>query len=171
MLLSLDLGMTTGWGLYRMGQRLGSGSWNLEHRWKARGDVFLELLLKTVSAQRVRVLAHEHVPSLHQHAGVDAAHLFGGWLLIIEMVRVRTAITVVRVTSPEVYRAAGVVRPPRAPKELSPTERRRAQADRRVELKRRIVLAAHARGWPVLNDNEADACFVGVAALAKGAGS
>lgn len=39
--------------------------------------------------------------------------------------------------------------------------------ERRAENKRRMVAAAHARGWPVADDNEADACFVGVAAMAK----
>lgn len=171
MLLSLDLGMWTGWGLFKDGRRVGSGTWVLAHRTVARGEMFLDKLLRTVRAQRVQVLAHEHVFSLHQHAGVDAAHLFGGWLELIEIVRIRHALPVVRVNTSEVHAAAGIVKPPRVPKDLSPTEHRRAQAERRDELKRRIVVAAHSRGWPVLNDNEADACFVGVAALAKGTGT
>ena len=174
MLLALDLGLLTGWSLFRDAIRLSSGTWNLRNPFgsltcnRARGDVFLDKVLRTVAAQRVTVLAHEHVPSLHQHAGVDAAHLFGGWLELIEMVRCRTGIRVVRVTSPEVHAVSGVVMPPRITRGLPDVERRRAKADRREELKRRVVAAAQARGWQVLNDNEADACFVGVAALAKG---
>jgi hypothetical protein len=170
MLLALDLGMRTGWALFSNGRRLASGTWILADRWRARGDVFLDLLLRTVAAQRIQVIAHEHVPSLHQHAGVNAAHLFGGWLELIEIVRMRTTISVVRINTSEAHAAAGLVRPPRTPKGLSPAARRRSQAERREEIKRRTVAAAQARGWPVKDDNEADACFVALAALAKGTG-
>ena len=71
--------------------------------------------------------------------------------------------------TPEVHAAAGVVKQ-RAPKGLSESEKRKASAARRLDLKQQVVAAARARGWPVLDDNEADACFVGVVALTKGTG-
>lgn len=168
MLLALDLGMTTGWSLWKDGARLASGTWRLAHRNRARGEVFLEMLLQTVKAHQIEVIAHEHVPSLHQHAGVDAAHLFGAWLELIEIVRMRHALSVVRVMTSEVHAAAGVVKPPRAGKGLTPTERRRYSAARRDAIKRQVIAAAHERGWQVLDDNEADACFVGAVALTRG---
>lgn len=161
MLLALDLGMRCGWSLWTTaGRYLGSGTWQLgKDKSRDRGDVFLLRVQTKVQAQGVTVLAHEHVASLHQHAGADAAHLFGGWLMLLSMIARRTRVRLLRVEQPEVYAASGVKKA--GPKVFPDKELRR------TENKRRLIDAARVK-WPgVQDDNEADACFVGVAALAK----
>jgi len=168
-LLALDLGMTTGYAFFAAGQRLGSGVWHLgADRTRDRGDLFLLHVQSFVQSHGVEVIAHEHVPTLHQHASADAAHLFGGWLMLLSMVARRTRAKLHRVETPSVYAASGV-KPDRrpAPRGVTDAERRRLSEQRRARNKAAVVAAAQARGWPVRDDNEADACFVGLAALAE----
>lgn len=163
MLLALDLGMHCGWALFVNDRRLASGTWHLgKDPSRDRFDEFLLRLLSKVCGQGVKVIAHEHVPALQQHASADAAHLFGGWLAILTIVARRTNTQLLRVMTPEVHAAAAF--------ERAKAREFRDKDKRRKENKRRIVEAAHRRGWLVADDNEADACFVGAAALAKGAG-
>lgn len=152
MLLALDLGMHCGWALFTgAGARLASGTWHFGKNKRARSQ-----------GQRVATIAHEHVASLHQHAGADAAHLFGGWLMLLAMVGRRTGARIVRVEQPQVYAASGVRKA--SPREFPD------KGLRREENKRRLIAAARVR-WPsIADDNEADACFVGLAAMAKGTG-
>lgn len=170
-LLALDLGMHCGWAYFEGGQRMHSSTWHFgKDRRLDRGDEFLVLVDSFVRAHRIKVIAHEHVATLHQHAGVDAAHLFGGWLMLLAMISRRTTARLHRVETPSVYAASGV-RPDRrrAPRGASEAERRRFAEERREKNKAAVIEAALRRGWQVGDDNEADACFVGLAALAEGA--
>lgn len=170
-LLALDLGLRCGWALFDGSQRVASGTWHLgKDRDRDRGDEFLSQLESFAKEHAVKVIAHEHVAALRQHVSADAAHLFGGWLMILAIVSRRTAARLHRVETPSVYAASGV-RPDRrrAPKDASKKERKRLSEARREENKCRAIEAARARGWQVGDDNEADACFVGVAAIAEGA--
>ena len=136
---------------------------------RGRVDAFFLRLLGAVQGHGVKVIAHE---SVHRHMGVDAAHVFGGWLAIVELVAGRTRARVIGVRTQDIHAAAGHVPDrKRGPKSTSAADRRRAAAARRKSNKEAIVAAARARGWDVASDDEADACFVGVAAMSKGAGS
>lgn len=170
-LLALDLGMLCGWAYFVDGERIASGTWHLgRDRTRDRGDEFLLRVLAFVQAHGVDVIAHEHVASIHQHASADAAHLFGGWLMLLSMISKRTKAQLHRVETPSVYAASGI-KPDRrrAPKGASKKERARLAAERRERNKAAVIEAARARGWPVGDDNEADACHVGAAALSEGA--
>jgi hypothetical protein len=172
-LLALDLGTKCGWAYFEGGQRAASGTWHLDQdRTRDRGDVFLARVESFVKSHKVDVIAHEHVASLHQHTSADAAHLFGGWLMLLAMLHRRTRVRVYRVETPSVQAASGAkLDRRRAPKGASDAERKRLAAERRENNKQAAIDAARERGWPVGDDNEADACSVGVAALAEGAGS
>lgn len=171
MLLALDLGMHTGWSVWTSeGRYLASGVWHLGSD-AVRGR-FGELLLRAqtkVAAQRARRVAYEHV---HRHAGTDAAHVYGGWLAVLDMLRCLTHVELVPVTTSEIHAIAKVKRA-RSPKVAGQTEaevRRASQARRKIN-KQATVAAARTRGWLVADDNEAEACFCGAAALAKGTGA
>ncbi len=169
MLLALDLGTVCGWALFTAaGVLLASGTWRLDtDPYRGRFDAFFLRLLACAQAHGVKTIAHE---SVHRHAGTDAAHVFGGWLAIVEIVAERTRAEVVGVRTQEIHAAAGH-KPDRkrGPKAAAKAEQRRGAAARRRANKEAIVAAAQARGWQVADDNEADACFVGVAVLSKGA--
>ena len=171
MLLALDLGMRTGWSLWTSGGRLlASGVWRLgkDHGRGRFGELLLRLRAR-VGAHGVKVVAYEHV---HHHTGNDAAHVYGGWLAVLDMLAHLTGVELVPITTPEIHAIAGVKRAtsPRVEGQAD-AERRAARATRRKENKTAIVAAARARGWLVADDNEAEACFCGAAALAKRTGS
>lgn len=160
-LLALDLGMLCGWSLFFDGVRIASGTWRLGHDpTRGRFDEFFLRVLSAVQAQRIEVVGYEHV---RRHMGATAAHVFGGWLAQLDTMQHRTRARLVGVRTQDLHAAAGVE-----------TASRREFPDkeaRREENKRRMVAAAHARGWPVTDDNEAEACFVGLFVLSKGAGT
>ena len=167
MLLALDLGMHTGWSLWPRGQRLASGVWHLgADRHRGRFGEMLLRLGSMIQAQRIRRVAYEHV---HHHTGNDAAHVYGGWLAVLDMLVHQLAIVLVPVTTSEIHAVAGVKRAS-SPRVADQTEKekRAASQQRRLENKAAVVTAAQARGWPVADDNEAEACFVGLAAVTKG---
>lgn len=165
MLLALDLGLLCGWSLWtREGRYLASGVWQFgRDKTRDRGDEFLLRVLAKVQANKVRCIAYEHIASLHQHASADAAHLFGGWLMILGIVASRTRAELQRIQQPEVYAASGITKA--GPKAFPDKDLRRQ------ENKRRLIEAAQAR-WPrVADDNEADACFVAQAAMTQRTGA
>ena len=165
MLLALDLGMRCGWSLWTLEDRyLASGVWHLgRDKTRDRGDEFLLRVLSKVQAQKVQRIAYEHIASIHQHASADAAHLFGGWLVLLGIVARRTRAELQRIQQPEVYAASGIQKA--GPNAFPDKNLRRA------ENKRRLIEAAQVR-WPkVADDNEADACFVALAAMAQRTGA
>lgn len=159
LLLALDLGMSCGWALFSAaGVRIASGTWKLgASPGRSRFGHFL-LLLRTRVAAGVRHVAYEAV---HRHAGTDAAHVYGGWLAQLAELEALTGVSLVGLRTQDLHAAAGVSRVSKA---VEPDKTKR-----RAEHKRRMVAAAVARGWPVKNDNEAEACFCGLAALTQGA--
>lgn len=166
-LLALDLGLKCGWALFGGGARLASGTWHLAEDGGSRFNALHIRLLSLVQSHGVTTIAYE---SVHRHAGTDAAHVFGGWLAILELVAGRTRAKVVGVRPQDIHAAAAVrTDRRRAPKGASKTERRQISESRRKNNKSAVIEAAHARGWPVKDDNEADACFAGLAAQAEGA--
>ena len=160
MLLALDLGMHTGWALFtRAGARLASGVWHLgKDQVRGRFGELLLYLRTKVGAQGVKRVAYEHV---HHHTGIDAGHVYGGWLAVLDPI-----------TTSEIHAIAGVKRA-RSPKRegLSQADLRKAAKVRRDTNKMSTVEAARVRGWAVADNNEAEACFCGIAALAKGTGA
>ena len=171
MLLALDLGMHCGWALFtRAGARLASGVWHLgKDTVRGRFGELLLYLRTKIGAQGVRRVAYEHV---HHHTGIDAGHVYGGWLAVLDMLVHATHVALVPITTSEIHAIAGVKRA-RSPKRegLSQAELRKAAKVRRDTNKMSTVEAARARGWTVADDNEAEACFCGIAALAKGTGA
>lgn len=158
MLLSLDLGTRCGWAVWRVdGSRLASGVWQLdEDPRRHRGDLFLLRLLSVVGAYKIRRIAYEHA---RRHTGTTAAHVFGGWLVILQIVARRTGASLHALRTQDMQAAGGVE-----------TASRKAFPDkqaRREENKRRAVAAAQARGWNVVDDNEAEALFAGLASLRR----
>lgn len=172
MLLSLDLGTTCGWALFTAnGTRRASGVWSLdEDPRRSRFELFRLRVLSTVGAYGVRRVAYEHV---RRHAATTAAHVFGGWLAALDEIVYRAAVQLVPLRPQDIHRVAGVEADrSRPPKDAAKAERRRASAARREKNKSAVLAAARARwGETIRDDNEADALFGGVAALAQGAGS
>lgn len=163
MLVGLDLGISCGWSLWHARRLLLSGLWTLDDirarparagrgavLARSRFEVFERKLEALILSHKVDALAFEDV---HAHAGTTAAHVFGGWKAIVAMVAARTGAQLHPVTTGQFRQASGVAY-------ASPREIVDAKA-RRVENKRRTVAAAAALGWPVSDDNEADAIFIG----------
>lgn len=169
MLLALDLGTRCGWALFTAaGVRLGSGVWKLGPSDGRSRYGHLLLLLRTRVAAGVKRVAYEHV---HHHTGNDAAHVYGGWLAQLEELVALTHVSLVPITTSQIHAVAEVKRAT-SPKVAgqNAAEVRAARASRRKQNKTATVAAAHARGWPVADDNEAEACFCAVAALTQGTG-
>lgn len=115
---------------------------------------------------------------------------YGGWLAVLDMLVHATRVRLVPITTSEIHATAGVKRA-RTPKlvgdlrhvgnsggvalvrDAEPTaaELRAAAKVRRDQNKLSTIEAAWSRGWAVEDDNEAEACFCGAAALAKGTGA
>lgn len=84
-LLALDLGTTTGWALRGADGAIVSGTAEFRlDRWQSGGMRFLRFKrwLTEIKHQAggVELVVYEQV---RRHAGVDAAHAFGGWLAIL----------------------------------------------------------------------------------------
>ena len=83
--LALDLGSTTGWALRGRDDHITSGTIvHRNDRWQGGGMRFLRFRqwlteMKHVSGG-IDAVVYEEV---RNHAGTDAAHLFGGWLAIL----------------------------------------------------------------------------------------
>ena len=166
-LLALDLGMSCGWAVFGpTGEREISGTWKLGKD-KTRGR-YGELLLRlqtAVDMNCIGAIAYEHV---HHHTGIDASHVYGGWLAVLDMLTHGTRVGLIPITTSEIHAVAKVSRA-RSPKIAGQTrpEKRKAAAERRVLNKAATLQAARDRGWPVADDNEAEACFCAAAALNK----
>lgn len=164
MLVGLDLGTLCGWSLWHAGRLLNSGLWSLADirarpavAGRSRYEVFERRLEALVVSHRVDGIAFEDV---HAHAGVTAAHVFGGWKAIVGVVAARCSVPVHAVTTGQLRQAAGVAFASKS--EIADADKRRK------ENKRRTVAAAAALGWPVGDDNEADAIFVGAVVARRG---
>ena len=85
--LALDLGTTTGWALRSRDGHITSGTViHRNDRWQGGGMRFLRFRqwlteIKHTSNGLDQVLFEE----VRRHAGVDAAHAYGGWLAILSV--------------------------------------------------------------------------------------
>jgi len=167
-LLALDLATACGWAVFDAGERVASGTWKLKASPGRSRFGHLLLLLRSRVATGVSVVAYEHV---HRHVGIDAAHVFGGWLAQLEELVALTGVRLVPITTSQIHAVAKVKRA-RSPKVAGQTKAEKARAAklRRDKNKAATIAAACARGWPVEDDNEAEACFCGLVALTQRAG-
>ncbi|WP_238925112.1 hypothetical protein [Achromobacter insuavis] len=86
-ILALDLGTKLGWALQRRGRPITHGtesfaprkSWSPGQRWQR----FRTFLHEVVAHNNVHVIAYEDVK---RHAGTDAAHAYGAFLALTELV-------------------------------------------------------------------------------------
>jgi crossover junction endodeoxyribonuclease RuvC len=84
-ILALDLGQKTGWALHAADGTITSGTVEFRNdRWQGGGMRFLRFKgwlteIKQVASGLDAVFFEE----VRRHAGVDAAHAFGGWLSIL----------------------------------------------------------------------------------------
>lgn len=86
-ILALDLGTKLGWALLPRGGQITHGtesfaprkSWSPGQRWQR----FRTFLYEVVSRQNVHVIAYEDVK---RHIGTDAAHAYGAFLALTELV-------------------------------------------------------------------------------------
>lgn len=170
MILALDLGTRCGWALFRNGERFASGVWRLdEDRRCSRCQLLRERVLSVVGVYKVRCVVFEQARG---QRGRRAVLVFGGWLAVLEEVEARTGVELVEVSTEKMRAASGAeLDRSRSPKSASKAERERATAERREKNKAAMVAAARSRGWLVADDNEAEACFVGLAAVTEGTGT
>ncbi len=140
--LGIDPAKRCGWALLdRQGARVASGVWSLsESRHEGGGMKFLRLdryLVEVLDGHRPMAVAYEEV---RRHAGVDAAHIYGGIIAAIARLCEERSI-------PFQGQPVGTV------KKLA-TGKGNADKDA-------MIAAANAR-WSitVVDDNEADALWV-----------
>jgi hypothetical protein len=171
MLLALDLGTACGWALFTdAGKRLTSGVWLLDRADRNRFNVLRGKVEMTVVAYKIKHIAYEHAA---RHAGNDAAHVFGGYLAQLKEVVHGTSITLVPLRPQDVQAASGAtIDRTRGPKTMEKAAKAKAKAARRKNNKAAVLAAARARwGDEIKGEDEADACFVGMAVLAGGTGA
>lgn len=136
--LALDLGAATGWALRTPDDHITSGTLEFRNdRWQGGGMRFLRFrqwLTETKhAASGIDRVVYEQV---RRHAGVDAAHAYGGWLAILTAWCEHHAIPYEGVPVGTIKRFATG----------------RGNAD-----KASVIAAMQARGFRPADDNEADA--------------
>jgi hypothetical protein len=150
--LALDLGTRCGWALFNDGAPLASGTWELsnarQRRFEGGGVKWLRLrglLNQAVLGQLVEKIVFEEVRS---HAGVDAAHAYGGALAVL------TAFC----------EAEGI------PYEAYPVGTIKKHATGKGNAKKDAMIEAARARWPAIaieDDNHADALWIGDLASRK----
>lgn len=140
-ILALDLGTRTGWALFDSKEKISSGVVNFKQdRWQGGGMRFLRFRswLDEIHnlAGGLDYLCYEQV---RRHAGTDAAHLYGGWLAILEVWCEQHSIPYEGVPVGTIKRHA--TGHGNAPKQA-------------------MIAAARARGYSPADDNEADAIAI-----------
>lgn len=138
--LALDPATKTGWALADNGRVTASGVWDLaptkQRRFEGGGMRFVRLRRHLEEVGKVDLLVLEEV---RRHAGVDAAHAYGGALAVITAWCEEHGI----------------------PYESIPvgTIKRHATGKGNAD-KRAMIEAARLRGWDPEDDNEADALWL-----------
>lgn len=144
--VSIDPGTRCGWAvLDAMGQRIASGDWDLSpRRHESAGMRFVKFersLLDVLNTYPDCIVAYEEI---RRHAGVDAAHVYGGIIATLQ----RVCLT--RPAGPIEYVGVPVG-----------TVKKRATGKGNAS-KEAMIAAAEARwGVAVSSDNEADALWIG----------
>jgi Holliday junction resolvasome RuvABC endonuclease subunit len=150
-LIALDLGLTTGWCLHDTHEAWWhSGTWNLKgSRYDSSGMRFVRF-----RAHLKELIANANYPDLvayeevRRHLGVDASHAYGGFLAVLQEECEQRGVPYMGVPVGTVKKTA--------------TGRGNAS-------KEDMMAAARARwlGWEPVDDNEADARWVAVAAAGE----
>ncbi len=140
-ILALDLGTRTGWALLTRDRTITSGVIEFKQdRWQGGGMRFLRFRAWLDEVHRLsggfEQLIYEQV---RRHAGMDASHLYGGWLAILEVWCEQNSISYQGVPIGTIKRHA--TGKGNAPKEA-------------------MIAAARARGFSPADDNEADAIAI-----------
>lgn len=150
--LALDLGTHCGWALVADGYVLGSGTWTLQNdrqrRFEGAGMKWLRLRTLLGDAVAGRCIDRVVVEEVRRHAGVDAAHAYGGALAVV------SAFCEAEHIPYEAYSVATIKK--------HATGKGNAKKEAMVE-------AARAR-WPaitIVDDNHADALWLASLATTK----
>ena len=139
--LALDLGTKCGWAVFDGDTPIASGTWILQsdrqRRFEGGGMKWLrfrELLNQVPAVDRVAL------EEVRRHAGTDAAHAYGGALAVV------TAWCEER----------------KIPYEAVPVASIKKHATGKGNAKKDVMIeAAKKRGWEVVDDNHADALWIG----------
>jgi Holliday junction resolvasome RuvABC endonuclease subunit len=140
-ILALDLGATTGWAVRAIGGAITSGTAAFPFdRWQSGGMRFLRFKRwLTEIKNQVGVFDFVVYEQVRRHAGVDAAHAFGGWLAILTAWCDHHDIAYEGVPVGTIKRfIAG-----------------KGNADKEA-----VIAAVRARGFRLADDNEADAIAI-----------
>jgi crossover junction endodeoxyribonuclease RuvC len=144
--LALDLGTRCGWAVFEDGAPVASGTWTLQsarqRRFEGGGMKWLRLrgLLDAVPA-----VGHVAVEEVRAHAGVDAAHAYGGALAVVSSWCEERSI----------------------PYEAFPVGTIKRHATGKGNAKKDAMIEAARARWPAIqieDDNHADALWVGALA-------
>ena len=155
--LALDLGTTTGWALSLPDRRVTHGYVNFKpQRFEGGGMRYLrfrrwldELLTMVAPSSSLQGLGAVYFEEVRRHLGVDAAHAYGGFLATLTSWCEHQKIPYQGVP-------VGTIK--------------RHVTGKGNACKSEMVSAVRARGYPVADDNEADALAVLDWALAQSAG-
>ena len=156
-MLALDLGTTTGWALSLPDRRVTHGNVNFKpQRFEGGGMRYLrfrrwldELLTMVAPSSSLQGLGAVYFEEVRRHLGVDAAHAYGGFLATL----------------------TGWCEHQKIPYQGVPVGTiKRHVTGKGNACKSEMVSAVRARGYPVADDNEADALAVLDWALAQSAG-
>lgn len=83
-ILTLDLGTKTGWAMQYPDGSIKSGTWDLKgSRYQGGGMRFLNFNKYLDAAAAVNLIKCIYFEEVRAHAGVDAAHIYGGFLAIL----------------------------------------------------------------------------------------
>lgn len=149
--LALDLGTKTGWALLGSDGRITSGTAEFKNdRWQGGGMRFLRFKRwLTEVKQLARHLDTVFVEEVRRHAGVDAAHAYGGFLAHVTAWCEQRAIAYQGVPVGTIKRFA--------------TGKGNAGKDA-------VLAAMRQRGFQPVDDNEADAIAILLWAMETGGG-
>lgn len=147
-MLALDLGQRSGWAVYQSGVLADSGHWDFRtSRFESKGAGFLRFRHEVEAAMEgVDVVAVEVV---HRHIGTAAAHAYGGFLAVLQAAAHERGVEIVGIPVSDVKRAAV------------------GKGGGKGADKAAVLAAARAIKPGIASEDEADAVFIGKAAIGK----
>lgn len=138
-ILALDLGTRTGWAM-RVGSQVAHGYLDLKpNRYEGGGMRYLRFRRWLDEVGPAHDVAEIHFEEVRRHAGTDAAHVYGGLLGTLTAWCEERSIPYSGVPVGAIKKAATG----------------KGNADKAA-----MIAAANARGYPVTDDNEADALAI-----------
>lgn len=141
-ILALDLGTTTGYALFAPPGVTVSGTWDLKpKKYEGAGMRFVKLKDKLDQMHNASPIGQVFFEAVRRHRGTDAAHVYGGLMGCLE--------EWCESQSPKVpYQGVGVG-------EIKKNWTGKGNADKDM-----MIAEARARGYEVIDDNEADALAI-----------